>query len=352
MTATEVPAFRAALLGWFDVEARALPWRGETDPYRILVSEVMLQQTQVATVVGYYERFLAACPSLADLAATPLDEVLRLWQGLGYYHRARRLHALAHQVVATRDGCLPTEPGALRHLPGIGDYTAGAVASIAFGRRCPAVDGNVTRVLSRLFALPGDPRAVARRHAAELVDAARPGDHNQALMELGATVCTPRPACAVCPVQRFCAALASGEPTRWPEAPPRKPPRERLHVAAVVRRAGRLLLGQRPAEGRWAGLWELPRVELAPTDDAAEGLRMGLLANLGVTSRVGPALAELHHAVSGERIRLVAHECELTGSPRPLGYVALCWADGETGHLALATPQRRLLRLLVALGAP
>jgi A/G-specific adenine glycosylase len=338
----------AALLAWYDRAARDLPWRGITDPYAIVVSEVMLQQTQVETVKRYYGRFLQRLPDFAALAAAPPDEVMALWQGLGYYRRARGLQALAQAVMTQHGGRLPEDPAALRRLPGLGDYTAGAVASIAFGRRVPAVDGNVERVLTRLYAIDGDPRrgaarAEVRRKAAELVPASRPGDFNQALMELGARLCRPAPDCPACPWQTECRALASGDPTHWPQRAAAAKPRQRLHVAAVARRGGRLLLAQRPPEGRWGGLWELPRVELEPTADPVAGLAAGVGRALGVTVEVGQRLAERRHAVSGESIRLLAYAVELRGEPRAVGYVALRWVGADLEGLALPEAQRRIL---------
>lgn len=335
------------LLAWYRANARDLPWRRTTDPYAIWVSEVMLQQTQVATVVDYYQRFLTAFPSPAALAAAPLEQVLAVWQGLGYYRRARALHAAA-QVVAEAGGMLPQDRDGWLALPGIGDYTAGAVASIAHGERVPAVDGNVERVLSRLLALPGDPRdgqpgRILRAAAADLVPASAPGDWNQALMELGARICTPVPDCAACPVAAHCRALADGEPTRYPERRPAKPPRERLHVVAIVERDGLLLLGRRPAHGRWGGLWELPRVELEPEADAAAGLASGLGEALGVTVTVGPELARLRHAVSGERILLVGYRADVADEPHGPAYEAYCWSRPEA--LPMPQWQRRLLAL-------
>ncbi|MBI5832094.1 MAG: A/G-specific adenine glycosylase [Armatimonadetes bacterium] len=337
----------SALLDWYRAEARDLPWRHTVDPYAIWVSEIMLQQTQVATVIDYYHRFLAAFPTVSALAAAPLDDVLSVWQGLGYYRRARSLHAAARAVVE-RGGALPDDRDSWLALPGIGDYTAGAIASIAQGERVPAVDGNVERVLSRLLALPGDPRdgeprRVLRAHAAALVPAQAPGEWNQALMELGARVCLPAPDCAACPLQVHCRARAAGEATRYPERRPAKAPRDRLHVVAIIERDGRLLLGRRPAEGRWGGLWELPRVELPPEADAAAGLAAGLAESLGADVTVGAELARLRHAVSGERIVLVGHAATLVGQPRELAYEALLWSSPAA--LAMPLWQRRLLAL-------
>ncbi|MCC7492201.1 MAG: A/G-specific adenine glycosylase [Fimbriimonadaceae bacterium] len=346
------------LLAWYATAARDLPWRGERDAWRILVSEVMLQQTQVETVKPYYQRFVDRFPTVADLAAAPLDEVLQCWQGLGYYRRARGLHELARQVVAQHGGQLPDDPVALRALPGVGDYTAGAVASLAFGRAVPAIDGNVNRVVSRLLALPQDPasgpgRRAVRQVVLALLPPAAAADFNQALMELGATVCLPAaPRCGECPWQTACQAAASGEPTRWPPRPERRPPRQRRHVCAVFRRGPAWLLAQARPAARWGGLWELPRVELELPADPIAGLTAGLQASLGVAILVGRRLASLPYAISGERIALEGWEADLvTGEPQPLGYQAVCWtADPAT--LPCSTAQRRLLAAVTLTSRP
>ena len=207
-SAARGPAFRRRLLGWYTRHARTLPWRGERSPYAVLVSEIMLQQTQVARVLEYYPRFLARYPTIEDLAAASDDAVRESWQGLGYYARARNLHATARCVVADHDGLLPSAPEALRQLPGIGRYTAGAVASLAYGARVPAVDTNATRVIGRVFGLRNGASRTRRiwALAAGLVAPGRPEDLNQALMDLGATVCVARrPRCGGCPVRTVCA---------------------------------------------------------------------------------------------------------------------------------------------------
>ncbi len=217
------------LLDWYDASKRELPWRATADAYRVWVSEIMLQQTQVATVLPYYERFLAAFPTVSRLAEAPLDEVLRLWSGLGYYRRARSLHAAARVVVERHGGSFPSALEAALALPGVGRYTAGAVLSIAYGLRLPAVDANAERVLSRVFVIEGDTRVgPAKRDlhaiAAKTAPADRPGDHNQALMELGARLCTPRrPQCTECPLADLCQARASGMEERFPAPRPRTP---------------------------------------------------------------------------------------------------------------------------------
>lgn len=258
------------LLAWYDRHRRVLPWRAPpgrpADPYHVWLSEVMLQQTTVAAVIPYFEEFLRRWPTIADLAGAPLDEILQAWAGLGYYARARNLHECARTVAGWRDGRFPADEQALRRLPGIGDYTAAAVAAIAFGRPAAAVDGNVERVVARLFdlrrPLPGAKPEI-RRLAATLVPAARPGDHTQAMMDLGATICTPRsPACAICPLLAGCAGRRAGSAALLP-ARAEKPARPLRHGVAfwTVRRDGAILLRRRPAQGLLGGMMEIPSTE-------------------------------------------------------------------------------------------
>ncbi|HUM10621.1 MAG TPA: A/G-specific adenine glycosylase [Myxococcaceae bacterium] len=261
---------RAALLRWYDAQARDLPWRRTRDPYAIWVSEVMLQQTQVSVVLPYWTAFLARFPDVGALARASLDEVLATWRGLGYYARARNLHRAAQAVVERHAGRLPRDVEALRALPGFGRYTVGAVASIAFGLGVPLVDGNVARVLARLFAVEGATGEPAREKqlwsiAEALVEGERPGDWNQALMELGATVCRPeQPTCLLCPLRSRCAALAGGRVVEIP-APKVRGARRALHLAvAAVRKGDSVLLVRRDGTGLFGGLWELPGVECTP----------------------------------------------------------------------------------------
>ncbi|GGJ05730.1 adenine DNA glycosylase [Alicyclobacillus cellulosilyticus] len=255
------------LVAWYRAHHRRLPWRQTRDPYAILVSETMLQQTRVETVVPYYERFLRRFPTVRDLAAAAEDEVLKLWQGLGYYRRARHLHRAAQAVVADYGGAFPPSPAAIARLPGVGPYTVGAVCSIAWDLPVPAVDGNVLRVMARYLALaePVDRAPVKRRIADEVrvwLACARPSELTQALMELGAVVCTPRsPRCGECPLAPTCAARVQG---RAEELPVRaeKRPRRRVEVAALwLEHDRRILVERRPAQGLLAGMWQLPQVE-------------------------------------------------------------------------------------------
>ena len=254
------------LLAWYDQHARTLPWRDIHDPYRTWVSETMLQQTRVETVLGYYERFLSRFPTVADLAAAPEDDVLKLWEGLGYYSRARNLHKGAQQVVADFGGVIPATVEELRNIRGVGPYTAGAIASIAFDQPVPAVDGNVIRVVSRLkgirenVGIPSVRRAL-EQEAANLVPAERPGDFNQAMMDLGATVCTPgTPACERCPLQAQCDAFAAGDADELPVLPRKNPPKLLDYTVCLIFSGNRVLMRQR-TEAMLHGLWVYPMVE-------------------------------------------------------------------------------------------
>jgi len=356
-----VSAARRALLAWWDRGRRDLPWRRTRDPWAILVSEVMLQQTTVAAVVPYWERFVRRWPRPADLAAARTDELLSAWAGLGYYRRARHLQAAAC-AVAEAGGELPRSAHELRELPGVGEYTAAAVASIAHGEPVAAVDGNVERVLSRLFALEADPksaagRAALRAHADALLDRRRPGDFNQALMELGATLCRPAaPLCRLCPLRARCAALAQGAPERFPRRPPRAAALPMLRAAAVVVRRGRVLLRRRDAAPN-AGFLELPDVEVplragedldeaarAASPQAARRLRAALERGLrdahGLQLRAGAPGPPVRHTIMRWTIRLVPLRCELSaGTVR----APLQWADPRAPDLPLTTVTRRAL---------
>ena len=253
------------LLLWYREHARKLPWRETKDPYRIWLSEVMLQQTRVAAVMGYYERFLRALPTVEDLAAVPDDELMKLWQGLGYYSRARNLKKAAGVIVTEYGGKFPADLAKLKKLPGVGDYTAGAVASIAFGLPEPAVDGNVLRVLTRINGDESDITLPAtRREAAEalrsVMPLTAPGEFNQAMMELGATVCLPNgaPLCDRCPAKGFCAALREGTIDKLPVKPEKKPRKVERRVVYLLFRDGKVALRRRPEKGLLAGLWEYP----------------------------------------------------------------------------------------------
>ena len=254
------------LLAWYDQHARTLPWRGIHDPYRTWVSETMLQQTRVETVMGYYARFLERFPTVADLAAAPEDDVLKMWEGLGYYSRARNLHKGAKQVMAEFGGKIPADVEQLRKISGIGPYTAGAIASIAFDQPVPAVDGNVIRIVSRLrgirenVGIPSVRRAL-EGEAASLVPQLRPGDFNQALMDLGSAICTPgTPSCEKCPLRDECDAYAAGDAEDLPVLPRKNPPKVIDYAVCLIFSGDRVLMRQR-TEAMLKGLWVFPMAE-------------------------------------------------------------------------------------------
>lgn len=304
----------------------------------------MLQQTRVETVLPYFERFMRRFPSVEELAAAEVNEVLALWSGLGYYRRGRQLHAAARQVVAM--GEMPRTVEALLRLPGIGEYTAAAVASMAYGVAVPVLDGNVERLLCRLLALAEDPRrrAVRRRlltAAADLVDEERPGDSNQALMELGATVCTPRrPSCERCPLRPRCRALGQGEPERFPPPRKRRASRRERRLVAVVEDGGRLLLFRRPDDSALlAGTWELPWVALAGATDPAGVARREVEGELarryGGRWRVGHRLAAVRHGITHRAIEAEVHRCAVAaGDEVAEGMEAGWFGAGERRGLA------------------
>lgn len=333
-----------ALVSWYRAAKRDLPWRRTRDPYAIWLSEVMLQQTQVVTVIPYWEKFLARFPTVHALAGAELPEVLAMWRGLGYYSRARTLHRAAQAIVSAHGGELPASVEALRELPGFGPYTAGAVASIAFGQQTPIVDGNVVRVLARLFEVEGDPstREVQKRIwalAGELVPEEAPGDFNQALMELGATVCAPRnPTCLLCPVRASCGALKSSRVEKLP-SPKTRAVRKGLHrTSAVVLKRGMLLLGRRPDRGLFGGLWELPSV-----DGDREALQAALRG-----FKLGEALGEVQRTLTHRDLRIGLIEARAPARLTAIApYVELRWATREeAAELGMASAMTACLELV------
>ncbi len=338
-----------ALLVWFDRHRRELPWRvvqdgaERPDGYRVWVSEIMLQQTRVETVIPYYDRFLARYPTVGALAAADVEDLLAVWSGLGYYRRARQMHAAAAEIV--RRGAFPNTLEGLRELPGIGEYTAAAIGSIAFGIEVAVLDGNVERVIARYLALAGDPKAKAIRRqlaaaAGELLDARRPGDSNQALMELGATLCIPRrPKCLLCPLALDCRARAEGDPSRYP--PPRKrraQVRLRRMLAWVESPEG-ILLFRRPEDSPLlAGTWELPGFDRAAPDPPQEPAQV-LAAKYGGQWTIGPKIAKIRHAITHRNIEAEIHRGQVTfaGDTVAEGPEAGWFHPPEIGELATSS---------------
>lgn len=314
-----------ALLAFFDREQRDLPWRRSRHAYPIWISEVMLQQTQVATVLPYYRAFLEAFPDVAALAAAPVDEVLARWSGLGYYRRARQLHEAARRIAAA--GGFPPDAAGWLELPGIGPYTAAAIASQASGEVVPVLDGNVERVLCRRLALAEDPQRRATREvllaaAAELLDPARPGDSNQALMELGATVCRPRqPLCLLCPLAEGC--RGKGSPELYPAPKPQRAA-EKIELAmAAVEQGGRHLFFRRPKDASFlADMWELPNLPAVPREQLAAEL--GRI--YGGSFELGPESRRFRHGITYRRLEITVYPASWeAGAARR----EFCWASEE-----------------------
>jgi A/G-specific adenine glycosylase len=334
---------RRCLKAWFRTNARDLPWRRTHDPYAIWISEIMLQQTQVTTVERYFPRFLAEFPSVAALAAASESDVLRQWEGLGYYRRARQMHAAARQIVSDHRGQFPVEFDAVRQLPGIGRYTAGAILSIAFDAAHPILEANTIRLLSRLWAYRGNThdrkgQMLLWNAATSLLSARGNGELNQALMELGSLICTPRnPKCDACPLESLCPTRKLGLQDRIP-APRRKTPVENLCEAAViVRRNGFVLLRQCGDDERWAGLWDFPRFRLTLKAELNEGIGANDRQIIdGVRMLVGISIARPNHFVTLRhtvtRFRITLH-----------GFVAQCKrapAKGRSDRFRWVKPEQ------------
>jgi A/G-specific adenine glycosylase len=340
-----VAALQRGLLDHFDRAARALPWRTTRDPYAIWVSEVMSQQTRVETVVPYYTRWLRRFPDVDALARAEIDDVLKEWEGLGYYSRARNLHAAAKLVCERHSGVVPVTYGSLRDLPGVGEYTAGAVASIAGGQQCAAIDGNVRRVLARLFDLPDPSASQLRTLAALLVPPDRPGDFNQSLMELGATICTPRaPRCTRCPVVAHCAAERDGTQLARP-VPKRKAAVPTFDVATAVLVDGeRRLLLVRRTTALLHGMWTFPGAEIGRAESASATAAQ-IARQHGCRTPDPVPLGTVEHTFSHRRERYISfiiHTRSATGSA--IGV----WAGEDLQGLALPRAQQRIRTLAMA----
>mgnify|MGYP002623406918 FL=1 len=362
-----LPAMRRRLKAWYGRHARDLPWRRTRDPYAIWISEIMLQQTTVAAVVPFYERFLAAFPTVFALAGADEHDVLKLWEGLGYYSRGRNLHRAAQVLVHEHGGEFPGDATALQALPGIGRYTAGAIASFAFDARAPIVEANTLRLYSRLLGYRGDPRsadgqALLWDFAEGILPQRDSGRLNQALMELGATVCTPTaPQCATCPLQRDCGAFREGLQGEIPPAKPRAQVTHVLEAAVAIERRGRYLLRQRGAEERWAGMWDFPRIELqvGTKRDCSSGaspkvraaVERRLAESTGLTARIDSLVTDFSHSVTRYRIRLLCFRARHRAGTIDRNGRAWRWVRAsDFRELALSVSGRRFAGLLAAIG--
>jgi len=306
----------AKLLRWYDTNARSLPWRSDPTPYKVWVSEIMLQQTQVETVIPYFERFMARFPDLTSLAQAEESEVLQVWEGLGYYSRARNLHKAARVIVDEHDGQIPADVGILKSLPGIGAYTAGAIASIAFGAPEPALDANIRRVTIRLLDLREQPGAKTDERLWEfsrhILPGSRVGDYNQALMDLGSAICTPsNPLCQLCPLQAECLAFQRGTEADLPLRKPKAKVPHRLVLAAVITHENKVLLARRSSDGMLGNLWEYPGGSVPEdTSDLRDALQELLRTRFGLSVEVETLLGVYKHAYTHFRITLHAFTCE------------------------------------------
>jgi A/G-specific adenine glycosylase len=352
---------RRRLLKWYRAHARDLPWRRSRDPYRVWISEVMLQQTQVATVREYFQRFVDALPDVHCLAAADEQHVLRLWEGLGYYRRARQLHAAAKEIVAHHGGAFPMRAHELQKLPGIGRYTAGAIASIAFGQRAAILEANTIRLLCRLIAFRGDPlSAVGQRLLWQIAEEILPqkavAEFNQALMELGSLVCTPaEPKCHECPLSMLCAANAAGLERQIPQSKTPTSYTELREAAVIVPRRGRVLLRQCAEGERWAGLWDFPRFGLEAEGPlfAADEITQKVLLQTGIHCRPGPLVKRLKHGVTRFRITLECYEAAYVGGRAKSADAPVRWLQcDELQNLPLSTTGRKIAGLASACLAP
>jgi A/G-specific adenine glycosylase len=348
-------AARDLLLRWYRRRRRALPWRESADPYRVWVSEIMLQQTQVETVVPYFLRFLARFPDLAALAGAPTGDVLKAWEGLGYYSRARNLQRAASLVLTRHQGLVPRTVEALRELPGIGPYTAAAIASICFGVREPVVDGNVLRVFTRFWAMDEDVRSPAVRGAIEArlrraMRRVRPADFNQAIMELGALVCRPRsPSCGRCALRHACAARAAGTVDQYPVSRAARAVRRRHMAVGWVESGGRTLAVRR-AEGQMlGGLWMFPSVDVSglPAGDVRSALRAAILDQTGCRVRVGLRLGSVSHAYSHFTLQADIYACraEASGAGDPRRDDVRWVSRAERARLPCSVLERKIAAL-------
>ena len=348
--------FTDQLLNWYAHQGRRLPWRDrpEPDPYLVWVSEIMLQQTRVEAVIPYFEHWLAKFPRLADLAAAREQDVLSAWEGLGYYSRARNLHKAAKLVVADYGGELPRDLDSLRKLPGIGRYTAAAIASIAFHLDVATLDGNLKRVFARLFDVqePADSPAGEKRLwalAEEHLPPGRAGDYNQALMDLGATICIPKnPRCLLCPLSELCQARILGVQEQRPVRKPKKEVPHYIVTAAVIQRDGKILLAKRPANGLLGGMWEFPGGKLEAGESLPEGLQREIREELAAEIRVGEPFGIYQHAYTHFHITLHAFLCQLAdGEPRPLEAEEIKWLTvAELGEYPMGKVDRQIARRL------
>jgi A/G-specific adenine glycosylase len=346
------------LTAWYRNARRDLPWRINGDPYRVLVSEMMLVQTTVTAVIPYFERFIGQFPDVQSLAAADESHVLKCWEGLGYYRRARQLHAAARVIVQEYGGTIPVDAAAVRALPGVGRYIAGAILSFAFDQPEPIVEANSQRVLARLLAIEDNLKAASTQkriwQAAErLVPRLGAGTFNQALMEVGALVCTPRePSCLICPLSTLCEARRQGRQDILPVMSPKPPPLAVTEACAIVVRDGTVLIVQRGRGGLWEQFWEFPTIHIDGVDPAGRSfagpvdLAEGVKRLTGISIEPGPPVKVLTYSVTNHRVKLSAHIAQArAGTPTPSpGFVDIRWVEpGRLGEHTFSSASRRII---------
>jgi len=340
--------FPQKLLNWYDKNARVLPWRGHPDPYAVWVSEIMLQQTRVETVIPFFQRWMRCFPTIFKLAAASQKDVLNIWEGLGYYRRGRNLHRSAKMLVENLNGELPKDFNELQKLPGIGRYTAAAISSIAFGQDQAALDGNIRRVLSRVFNVTELLRSTRGERflwnlAAEHLPSGRAGDYNQAIMDLGATICIPKnPDCGQCPVKDVCLAKALGIQDDRPVSVPKAKIPHYTVTAAVIQREGMVMIVQRPPNGLLGGMWEFPGGKQEPDEDLTTCIQREVLEELNSKIRVGEPFGVYEHAYTHFRVSLHAFLCSLNGTePQINEHTDLRWVTpSELGDFPMGKIDR------------
>jgi A/G-specific adenine glycosylase len=335
---------QAKLLQWFKKNKRDLPWRKTKDPYAIWVSEIMLQQTQVATVIPYYQKFLKSFPTLRHLAKANLSKVLKTWEGLGYYSRARNLYRASRIVLNHFHGKIPDTLEDLLSLPGIGRSTAGAVLSFAFHKEAPILDGNAKRVLSRLFAVSGSPAEIKTEQllwkiSESLIPTGYSNPFNQAIMDLGSMLCTPKePQCSRCPLHRFCKGSASGEPEKFPIKKIKKKIPHIEAFASVIQKDGKVLLNQRPPTGLLGGLWEFPNWKIAGKQRSRLRLRNTIKKEMGMNVKVDELIGVLHQTFSHFKLILHVYDCVAMGKNKKGRWIAV----GNLHLLPMSRIHRRI----------
>jgi A/G-specific adenine glycosylase len=331
LTPLDLIALRQQLLSWYQHQGRDLPWRKTTDPYEIWVSEIMLQQTQVKTVIPYYLRWLEAFPTVEALGQASLQTVLKLWEGLGYYTRARNLHKTSQIIIQDYQGDFPQQLAEVVKLPGIGRTTAGGILSAAFNQPVSILDGNVKRVLSRLIALPHPPAKAIQslwQLSDQLLDPDNPRDFNQGLMDLGATLCTrSQPHCLLCPWRSHCQAYHQGLQNQLPMRETSNPlPHKRIGVAVIYNDAGQILIDRRPEKGLLGGLWEFPGGKIEPNETVEACIKREILEEIDIEIEVGEHLITIDHAYTHFKVTLMVHACRyLSGEPQPIECEEIRW---------------------------